>query len=455
MEKNKKILWYEGMTLDPHHFQQWDRFHQSSINSRFRSLAPHNWGLTALAIDRDSLTNGLLKLTRCGGILPDGVVFNMPDDSVLPPARNFADFFQATQENLAVYIALPTERTGGKNASLETVDGSVNTRFTLEEISIVDENSGGDHREVGVARPNFQIRFGNESLEDFTIIKIGEIQRDSQNQFVLNDEFIPTCVAINASPALIAVTRSIFEFLVARTTALRNSRKFSQGGQLDVSPGEVPLYGQLRALSQSIPMLKQYHESGRVHPETLYNDLVRLAGELTAFSADVSIAPSDFSIYDHSNLTMLFHRIEKQIKQLLGEVKVSKNYHILTLDKKSEALYTAHIEPESLLDEAGFYLACSGDLPESKFTTELPEKIRVASPDMINEVLSTATRALQVSVTEQTPRGLPSKNGVKYIRLEKKGPFWDAIKRNKAVSFYIPTEFSAMDAEFVAVKESS
>jgi len=32
--KMQKVVWYEGMKLDPHHFQQADRYNQYYINSR-------------------------------------------------------------------------------------------------------------------------------------------------------------------------------------------------------------------------------------------------------------------------------------------------------------------------------------------------------------------------------------------------------------------------------------
>jgi type VI secretion system protein ImpJ len=38
MARNRKVLWYEGMTLDPHHFQHWDRYNQALLNFRVPKL---------------------------------------------------------------------------------------------------------------------------------------------------------------------------------------------------------------------------------------------------------------------------------------------------------------------------------------------------------------------------------------------------------------------------------
>ncbi len=44
-----KVVWYEGMTLDPQHFQQWDCYHEDRIDARIRGLSRLGWGFTDLA----------------------------------------------------------------------------------------------------------------------------------------------------------------------------------------------------------------------------------------------------------------------------------------------------------------------------------------------------------------------------------------------------------------------
>ena len=34
--KLQNVVWYEGMKLNPHHFQQNDRYNQYNINSKFK-----------------------------------------------------------------------------------------------------------------------------------------------------------------------------------------------------------------------------------------------------------------------------------------------------------------------------------------------------------------------------------------------------------------------------------
>ena len=115
MTRHHKVLWYEGMTLDPHHFQQWDRYHQDMLNSRVHAISRFNWGVSELAIDEDSLLNGQFNLLRCKGVTTDGLHFDIPPTDPIPNSRNIQENFPATEEALEVFLAIPVEHHGGKN----------------------------------------------------------------------------------------------------------------------------------------------------------------------------------------------------------------------------------------------------------------------------------------------------------------------------------------------------
>ena len=51
----RRVVWYEGMTLDPHHLQQWDRAVRAEIDARVEAVARYGWGLAHLEIDADRL----------------------------------------------------------------------------------------------------------------------------------------------------------------------------------------------------------------------------------------------------------------------------------------------------------------------------------------------------------------------------------------------------------------
>ena len=76
--KMQRIVWFEGMKLDPHHFQQADRYNQYYINKRLTLINSNYWGLKEIQIDNAALAGGVFNLIACSGVMPDGMLFNIP-----------------------------------------------------------------------------------------------------------------------------------------------------------------------------------------------------------------------------------------------------------------------------------------------------------------------------------------------------------------------------------------
>ncbi len=443
-----KVVWYEGMTLDPHHLQQWDRYHEDVVHARIGSLTRHAWGVSELLIDEERLANGELAVLRCAGVMPDGLPFNLPDDGPLPEPRGVGEHFAATGDALTVVLALPSERPGGGNVAR---NGAVarETRYTSVSVSLPDDTTGSDERSVEVAQPRFRLGFGTESLPEFTALPIAEVVRSDTGLFALRETFIPTCLRIGASARLRQFARKLLELLVARSTTLAERwRGVTQ--QRELSPADLTVLGLNLAMSTYVPLLNHHHAGGDTHPEAFYTTLLGLAGHLAAFTPGVSVAPRDYPVYNHADLGACFNALDDILTELLGGAAPKANYTRVPLVEQRPNLYFAHPDGP-LLDEAQFFLLVrSDDLSEVRLTQELPQMIRVASPDTIDAVLRSYTRALSVEHTNRLPSGVPMDNQATYFQLQKRGPFWEAIQASGGLAVFIPAEFGHLKMELIA-----
>lgn len=450
-QDRKRVVWFEGMTLDPHHFQQWDRYLQGSLNARVRSLSRFDWGVASLEIDRDRLANGEFVIVRAEGVLPDGLPFDIPDSDEPPTPRNIQDAFEAISERLGIFLAIPVERSDGGNFLLQGSENRRETRYRAVSVFVPDENTGTNARQVEVGQSNFLIRFGNEPLREYTTIQVGEVLRSPSGVFVLNDQFVPSCLSVTASERLMALTRRLLELLVGKSASL-TERYRGASMQREVSPDDVKALGMLSTINSYIPLLNHYLSHSESHPETLYLTLLSLAGCLTAYLPHVGVHPRDFPTYDHANLTGCFNRLSQILLDMLGEAKVQANYVNIPLTLKRENLYTADID-EALLQQAQFFLvARSGDMAEGTLVSELPKMLRVASPDTIDAVLRSYTRALIIDHTHRLPSALPVDAQANYFQLQKRGPFWEAICNSGGLAIFVPSEFSGVDLKLVGVE---
>ena len=87
MSLRSKVVWSQGMFLQPHHFQQQTRYIDHLVETRIRAAEPHAWGFSELVLDEGGLALGRIGLLRASGVLPDGAPFSLPDLDSSPAAH--------------------------------------------------------------------------------------------------------------------------------------------------------------------------------------------------------------------------------------------------------------------------------------------------------------------------------------------------------------------------------
>ncbi len=110
MSKYRKIVWNEGMLLTPHHFQQWDNYHEELLNSRVHSILPYDYGVLDLQVNSEAVANGNFQITNCRAVMPDGLLVNVPDAESVPDLRPIGNHFGVEAEKLGVHLAIPAKK---------------------------------------------------------------------------------------------------------------------------------------------------------------------------------------------------------------------------------------------------------------------------------------------------------------------------------------------------------
>src|SRR6185436_21048030 len=104
MRQLQPVLWTKGVLLQPQHLQTQDRFLENLIEFQLSTLAVYPWGFSHLEIDREALAGGAIALSAAAGILPDGLLFDLPSSDPPPSPRPLADAWGADQQSLDVYL---------------------------------------------------------------------------------------------------------------------------------------------------------------------------------------------------------------------------------------------------------------------------------------------------------------------------------------------------------------
>ena len=244
---------------------------------------------------------------------------------------------------------------------------------------------------------------------------------------------------------------TLVELLVAKSLSL-GDRHRGAAMQRELSPADFMALGLLATVNTYIPVLNHFLTQGNGHPEQLYRTLLALGGALTAQLPGANQHPRTFPAYDHTDLSACFGEMDALLRGMLGEATPRANYVRLALQEQRENLFIAPAE-EAVLDDAQFFLVARGDgIAEDRLVNDLPRMLRIASPATIENVLRSYTRALTVEHTHRLPVGLPVDQQANYFQIQKRGPFWDAIRSERALALFIPAEFNHIKIEVVAVQ---
>ena len=110
MSANNRVVWSEGLFLQPQHFQQQERYFERYIETRCQPLVSHSWGFTDIEFEHDLLRIGKLGVRRLAGVFPDGTPFRMPEDDPLPAPIDVGADVRGQILNLAIALRRTGER---------------------------------------------------------------------------------------------------------------------------------------------------------------------------------------------------------------------------------------------------------------------------------------------------------------------------------------------------------
>jgi len=446
MRQLQPVLWTKGVLLTPQHLQTQDRFLEDLLEFQLFALTFCPWGFQRLNIDREALAGGVLGISQAAGILPDGLLFEIPDADPAPPPRPLEACWQPDQQTLDVYLAIPEQRDNGLNVSSGQKDR--NTRYLAEVLLRRDENTGLAEKPLVVARKNFRILVEGEAVEGNSTLPVARVVRSSAGSYQLDPHFVPPLIDIAASEYLMAVARRLVELLSAKSSALADRRRQKNQNLAEFGIADVANFWLLYTVNTHLPEVRHLFEVRRGHPAELYAAMLALAGALTTFSATVH--PRDLPPYDHANLSRCFADLDEKLRVLL-ETVVPANYVSLPLRTVRPAVYASALDRDEYLAADGWYLAVNAELEQTKLMHAVPELVKVSSGDHIEHLIKQALPGLQLTHIPSPPGAIPVKSGYQYFRVGKTGPEWQAITRARNVAAYVPAELPSAQLELLVV----
>ncbi|MES2072918.1 MAG: type VI secretion system baseplate subunit TssK [Pseudomonadota bacterium] len=443
MSWNSKVIWSEGMLLQPQHLQQHDRYLHTLLESRVSGLRPYSWGFSSLRIDEQQLALGKLALQTCSAVLPDGTPVVLPADDELPLPLNIPE----DARNVLVMLALPTRRPGIAEVGAEFEQDNF-ARHRSAEYEAWDSNGLDNSALMQVGKMRLRLALESEVANAHTGLGVARVlERRADNRVVLDPDYCPPCLDFRAAPRLGAFADELQGLLHQRGESLAS--RLSQPGAAGAA--EIADFLLLQLVNRSEPLVAHLASMTGLHPADLYQELVQLAGELATFTR-ADKRGMDFPVYKHDKLRETFFPVIDELRKSLSMVMDSHAVPI-PLEERQFGIRVAVVPDPELIKSATFVLAVNAQMPAESIRSGFPAKVKIGSVEKIRDLVNLQLPGIALRPLPVAPRQLPFHAGYTYFELDKNSEYWKPLLSSAGFAMHVPGEFPGLQMQFWAIRK--
>ena len=306
------------MLLSPQHFQQAQEHTYSLLAYQTQQLTPFAWGVSTLSLDPMALVSGLVRLTACEAVMPDGLCIAF-DTLKMPPVELDLkkDVPTLSETPVTLHLVVCRYREGDANAT-----GDFARYCSIESDPVVDENCEDKSLSIPRMVPKIGLFSGEQPPAHVVSMPIGRVAL-VDSAYTLG-EFVPPCLRLEPNTPLGKLCAELVARLRAKVTFLV--------GQVDGHANEAlmgDIRNTLRTFVPMLPYLEALVYSGSAHPFTLFCALSQLVGHLSTLR--LGTVPPVFDFYRHEDLLATFKGAITYIDQIVDSIQ--DGYLVLPLEK--------------------------------------------------------------------------------------------------------------------------
>jgi type VI secretion system protein ImpJ len=443
MSAHNKVVWSEGLFLQPQHFQQQDRYFERFIEERCQPLIPYSWGFTDIDLERDLLAIGKFALRRAAGVFPDGTPFRMPDDDPLPAPLDIG----AQIRDQIVHLAVPLRRADAADVDRSGgADGLYRHEIREREVRDSTSLSGNPATlEVGALRTRFLL--AADVTPAYACVPLAHvIECRSDKQVLLEERFIPTVLHSRAASRLATFLTELVGLVHQRGEALSGRVTATSRG----ASAEIADFLLLQAINRYEPLLMHYADAGGLHPEELFRTFVSAAGELATFTTSSKRVPS-LAPYRHDRLRESFEPVMAALRASLSAV-LEQTAIPIPIEPKKFGISVATVADRDLYSTAVFILAARADLPAEELRRRFPAQLKIGPVEKIRDLVNLQLPGVPVHPVPVAPRQIPFHAGFVYFELDQSNELWGQLNSSGGVAMHVAGEFPGLAMEFWAIR---
>ncbi|MGE7990117.1 type VI secretion system baseplate subunit TssK [Pseudomonas sp. NPDC089554] len=443
MSWNSKVVWSEGMLLQPQHLQQHDRFLNAQLQARVAALRPYAWGFSHLEIDEQHLAFGKLALKAYSGVLPDGTPVGLPFDEMPAPLEIPSD-----ARDLTVVLALPTARHGVTEVDDRTSAENF-ARHRAVEYEAWDSNGLDNSALMNVGKLRLRLANARDVADAHATLGVARVlERRADQSLVLDPQYCPPVLQVSAAPRLAQFVEELLGLLQQRADAM--ATRLVQPGASGAA--EIADFLLLQLLNRSEPLVRHLAGMSGLHPEALYRELTQLAGELATFT-DTEKRASRYPAYRHDALAETFAPLLLDLRRTLATVIDARAIQI-PLEERQFGIRVAVLPERALLGSATFVLAVHAQMPSEALRAGFPPQVKLGSVEKIRDMVNLQLPGIGLRPLPVAPRQLPFHAGYSYFELDRSSEYWQQLNQSAGFALHVAGTFPGLQMQFWAIRNA-
>lgn len=437
-----KVLWSEGLFLRPHHLQQSDRYLEHLVETRTRHASPYPWGFSHIEIDRDLAQQSKFAVRRAAGVMPDGTPFDVPNDSPGPPPIDVPEHAAQQLLWLSMPIASPNSR------EVDMAESNSASRFLIGAETFIDSTSSlRIEEEIDVAYPRLNFDLRKTAKPGFQGLAIARIVEVRDKSIVFDEKFAPSVLVCSAYPTIEGWIDRVIGWTENKLDELaRYAADPTAGGGLQSVD-----YLVLQVLNRHITVLQHLRGSRYVHPERLYVELIRLAGELATFATPERRARS-YPLYDHDNLESVFGPVLRDLQDFL-RARLGRRAIRLDIIERAQNAFISPIRDRSLFRVANLVLEVSARRSLGEIQNTFPHLFKVGPSSKMNEIVHAHLPGVPLVHLPTPPPQIRAITDHVYFYLDRNSPLWPEFSTASSIGMHFSGDWPELSLELWAVLE--
>lgn len=444
MSLDSKVIWSEGMFLNPQHFQQQERYLEQFVHGKCNAMGAYAWGISSLEFDKDLLKLGKLSILQAEGIFPDGTPFSFPDHDERPDVLEVP----VNTSQQIVYLAIPVKRPGALEV-LPSGETQGIARYSATQQQIRDVSlEGSEPLNISVGNPRLRLLLASDDLSGYATIGILKITETREDKNVLLDEnFIASCIECASTVKLSGFLTELVGLLHHRGEAIAGRLADTQRG----GSAEIADYMMLQMINRVEPLVGHLSQLQSLHPLNLYTEMVQILGEFSTFVTENKRPPA-LGSYLHGNLQQTFQPVMDGLRQCLTMV-YEQTAIALPLVEKKFGIRVSQITDRTLLSSSMFVLAVRAQVAENVMRSKFPSTVKIGPAERIRQLVNASMPGIPLKPLAAVPRQIPYHAGYCYFELERNNEFWKELSHSGAFAFHIGADFPELELEFWSIRQ--